>query len=162
MEIKLISLEKIKPYYNNPRRNEEAIKYVAESIKDFGFKVPITIDKNYTIITGHTRYEASKLLKLDKIPCIIVKDLTEKKIKAFRIADNKVSEFAEWDNEKLEEELKNIKNIKMEIYGFLEEEEINWDNIEEIGIDNYEEPEHKMCECPYCRHVDRNIHFRKI
>lgn len=163
MQITLLNIKDIKPYEKNPRKNEQAIDFIANSIKEFGFKVPITVDEDFVIITGHTRYEACKKLEIDKIPCIIVKDLSKEQIKAFRLADNKVSEKADWDFNKLEEELKNIKNIHMELYGFIKnEEEFNWDDIKEIDEDNYEEPEHKMCECPYCHHIDRNIHFRKV
>lgn len=163
MQIEYIETEKIKPYKNNPRINKQAVDYVANSIKEFGFKVPITIDKDYVIITGHTRFEASKLLKLKKVPCIVVKDLDENKIKAYRLADNKVSELARWDYEKLEEEIKNIKNISMDIYGFVEEiEDFNWEDVEDLEEDTYEEPEHKMYECPYCHHIDRADHFKKV
>ena len=100
--------KEIKPYKNNPRFNENAVEYVANSIKEFGFKVPVIIDKNNVIASGHTRLKAAKLLGLDKIPCIIADDLTEEQIKAFRIADNRVSELAEWDFEKLDIELEDI------------------------------------------------------
>lgn len=163
MQITYLNINEIKPYKNNPRKNNEAIRIVANSIEKFGFKVPLTVDENYVIITGHTRYEASKLLNLKKIPCIIVKDLDENKIRAYRLADNKVQELAKWDYNKLEEELKNIKNIEMELYGFIKEDnEINWDDIQDLDEEIYEEPQHKMCECPYCHHIDRNIHFRKV
>ena len=164
MEIELIDIDKIKPYFNNPRKNKSAIEYVKNSIEEFGFKVPITIDEDYVIITGHTRYEASKLLKLKMIPCIIVRDLSKEKVKAFRLADNKVAEFAKWDYDKLEEELKNIKNIRMEVYGFLSEDDmmIDWDNVDEIDVDNYEKPDEKKCQCPYCKHEDSRMRFKKV
>lgn len=88
-------LSEIKPYDKNPRRNDEAVKYVAESIKSFGFKVPIIIDSNGVIVAGHTRYKAAKKLKLKDVPCIIADDLTDDQVKAFRLADNKVAEKAE-------------------------------------------------------------------
>jgi ParB/RepB/Spo0J family partition protein len=72
-----IKLEELKPYENNPRNNEDAIEPVAKSIKEFGFKVPIVIDKNNIIIAGHTRYKAAKKLGLNKVPCIVADDLTE-------------------------------------------------------------------------------------
>ena len=84
------------PYEKNPRKNDDAVKYVAESIQQFGFKVPIVIDTNGVIIAGHTRYKASKKLGLKEVPCIIADDLTEEQIKAYRLADNKVSELSEW------------------------------------------------------------------
>ncbi len=104
------------PYANNPRHNEDAIPYVMNSIKQFGFKVPIVIDRNNVIVTGHTRLEASKRLGLQNVPCIVADDLTEEQIQAFRIADNKVSEFATWDDEKLEIELDEI-NLDMSEFG---------------------------------------------
>lgn len=111
-------IKDIKPYKNNPRINNEAVKYVTESIKEFGFKVPIVIDKNNEIVTGHTRLKASKKLGLTKVPCIIADDLTEEQIKAFRLADNKVSEKSEWDFELLEEELSDIVDIDMTVFDF--------------------------------------------
>lgn len=108
-------------YENNPRKNDEAVKYVANSIKEFGFKVPVIIDKNNVIIAGHTRIKAAKELKIDQIPCVIADDLTDEQIKAFRLADNKVAEFAEWDEELLDKELDSIFNLDMEGLGFEEE-----------------------------------------
>lgn len=111
-------LSELKPYEKNPRKNDEAVKYVMESIKEFGFKVPIIIDKNNVIVCGHTRYKASKKLKLDTVPCIIADDLTEEQIKAFRLADNKVSEKAEWNFDLLDDELKGIFDFDMTDFGF--------------------------------------------
>lgn len=118
MEIVYKRLEEICPYDKNPRNNADAVPYVANSIKEFGFKVPIVIDKNGTIVAGHTRYLASKKLKLDKVPCIIADDLTDEQIKAYRLADNKVSEPAEWDDDLLSLELDGILDIDMESFGF--------------------------------------------
>lgn len=88
-------LGEIKPYENNPRKNDDAVDAVAASIKEFGFKVPIVIDSNGVIVAGHTRYKAAKKLKLKTVPCIEANDLTDDQIKAFRLADNKVSELAD-------------------------------------------------------------------
>lgn len=87
-------LDQLKPYENNPRHNDEAVDYVANSIQEFGFKVPLVVDKDGTIVTGHTRYKAAQQLGLDTVPVIIADDLTEEQIKAFRLADNKVAEIA--------------------------------------------------------------------
>lgn len=81
-------LKDIREYENNPRFNDEAVDKVINSIKEFGFKVPIIVDKSKTIIAGHTRYKASKKLGLEKVPVIIADDLTEEQVKAFRLADN--------------------------------------------------------------------------
>lgn len=108
MEIIKLRIDELKPYENNPRVNDEAVKYVAKSIEEFGFKVPIVIDKNNIIVTGHTRYKACQQLGIKEVPCIIADDLTEEQIKAFRLADNKVSDYSIWDNKKLLEELEDI------------------------------------------------------
>lgn len=132
MEIIYKKIEDLKPYKRNPRKNEEAVEYVANSIKEFGFKVPIIIDKNNEIIAGHTRLLASKELKLKEVPCIIADDLTEEQVKSFRLADNKVGEIAEWDFDLLEEELNNIVDINMQEFNF----EFNFDKNEKNQQDD--------------------------
>lgn len=108
------------PYERNPRKNDEAVKYVMESIKEFGFKVPIVIDKDGVIVAGHTRLKAAKKLKLEEVPCIVADDLTDEQIQAFRLADNKVSEKAEWDFDLLAEEMEDLINFDfdMTLFGF--------------------------------------------
>jgi site-specific DNA-methyltransferase (adenine-specific) len=120
MEIYEISINDLKPYENNPRINDDAIDKVAESIKEFGWKVPVVIDQNNIIVAGHTRLKAAQKLGLDKVPCIIADDLTPEQVKAFRLADNKTAEFAAWDFEKLAEELGEITEIDMAQFGFEE------------------------------------------
>lgn len=155
-------IEELTPYDHNPRNNHEAIDYVANSIKQFGFKVPLVIDKENTIVCGHTRYEASKKLGLKEIPCIIADDLTDEQIRAFRLADNKVSEFSQWDYVLLDEELQNI-DLSMNDFGFdTDFHDIDWADVEDLTEENYEEPSHNMLECPQCHHIDRDIHFKKI
>lgn len=104
-------VDEITPYINNPRNNEAAIDKVAASIKEFGFKVPIVIDKDNVIVTGHTRSLAAIKLGLKDIPCIYADDLTPAQIKAFRIADNKTSEFASWDEELLKVEIEALQEM---------------------------------------------------
>lgn len=146
LKIEYVDINSIKPYENNPRFNDDAVEYVANSIKEFGFKVPIIIDKNNEIVAGHTRYKASKKLGLEEVPCIIADDLSEEQIKAFRLADNKVSEKAEWDIDILNEELGNFETIDMSDFGFdldlgLDEEiEIVEDEVPEVP----EEPKAKL------------------
>lgn len=103
IKIEEINLDDLKVYGNNPRINDNAIKYVTNSIKKFGFLVPIVIDKNNVIVCGHTRYLASKELNLKNVPCIRAESLTDKQVKAFRIADNKIHEKSSWDNDLLKE-----------------------------------------------------------
>ena len=119
MEIVNKKIDELVPYENNPRKNDEAVEYVANSIKEFGFKVPIVIDKNNVIVAGHTRYKASKKLKLKEVPCIVADDLTDKQIEAYRLADNKVGEKADWDYNILDYELSNLSDdYDMSIFGF--------------------------------------------
>jgi len=106
------------PYRKNPRKNDASVDFVANSIKEFGFQVPIVVDKDNVIVAGHTRYEASKKLGLKEVPCIVADGLTEEQIKAYRLADNKVSEFSKWDNSLLDGELFDIKDIDMSSFGF--------------------------------------------
>ena len=107
------------PYEKNPRKiSEEAINAVAESIKEFGFKNPILIDKNNVIIAGHTRRLASLKLGLEEVPCVVVDDLSPQQIKALRLADNKTNELAEWDIGELDLELEGLLDMDMERFGF--------------------------------------------
>lgn len=125
MNISMLAVGSIAPYGKNPRKNDEAVKYVAESIKQFGFKVPIVIDKNNIIVAGHTRWKAAKKLGLKEVPCIVADDLTDEQIKAFRLADNKVAEKAEWDFDLLAVEMDELLDFDMTVFGFdemLEEE----------------------------------------
>lgn len=118
MEIITKKVKDLKPYERNPRRNDEAVEYVAESISEFGFKVPIVIDGDGTVICGHTRLKAAKKLHLAEVPCIVADDLDDEQIKAFRLADNKVAEKAEWDFGFLDKELGGIFNFDMGKFGF--------------------------------------------
>lgn len=119
MEIVNKKLEELKPYEKNPRRNDEAVKYVANSIREFGFRIPIVIDQNNTIVAGHTRYKAAQELGLKEIPTVVADGLTEEQIKAFRIADNKTAEKSEWDNDLLGQELNDILDrFDMTEFGF--------------------------------------------
>ena len=148
------NITEITPYEKNPRKNDEAVEYVANSIKEFGFKVPIVIDKNGVIVAGHTRYKAAQELGLEKLPCVIADDLTEEQVKAFRLADNKVGELAEWDFDLLDDELDGIFDIDMSDFGFdldldIEQTEKEINDCEEINIEDYNDEQFE-CECPRC------------
>lgn len=119
-QITMMGISDIHPYEKNPRKNDASVDKVAASIKEFGFKVPIVIDKNNVIVTGHTRYKAAKKLKLSDVPCILADDLTDEQIKAYRLADNKVGEYSLWDFDLLAEELEDIIDIDMSNFGFLD------------------------------------------
>lgn len=130
------------PYEKNPRNNAKAVGYVAESIRQFGFKVPIVIDHNGVIVTGHTRYKAAKQLRLDTVPCIIADDLTEEQIKAFRLADNKVAEKAEWDFDLLDGEIADLPDWDFEALGF----DFDYDFEDEPEEEAEQEPDSKQNE----------------
>ncbi len=132
MQITMMKSSDLIAYENNPRNNDEAVDAVASSIKEFGFKVPIVIDKNNVIIAGHTRLKASVQLGLKEVPCIVADDLNEEQIKAFRLADNKTAELATWNMELLEQELSNI-NMDMLQFGF--EDLVGEDNKEAVDDD---------------------------
>ena len=130
------------PYENNPRNNDEAVEPVANSISEFGFKVPIVATSDGEIINGHTRWKAAKKLKLKTVPVIIADDLTEEQVKAFRLADNKVAEIAQWDIELLLSEIDSVDNLDMTLFGFtdqdynlvdFEDEELDTVDAEEIN-----------------------------
>ena len=133
MQVVEKKLKDIKPYEKNPRKNDSAVDAVANSISQFGFKVPVVIDNDGVIVCGHTRYKAAKKLGLEKVPCVVADDLTDEQIKAYRLADNKVSELAEWDIDLLGEELDGIFDIDMSDFGFdlSEEEEESIEVIED-------------------------------
>lgn len=129
MNIVKLKVSDLIPYINNPRNNENAVDKVASSIKEFGFKVPIVIDKNNVVVNGHTRLLASKKLGLEEVPCIIADDLTDAQIKAFRIVDNKTSEYATWDKELLRVELDMLEEMDFDL------ETVNIDYSDFVGMD---------------------------
>ena len=138
MEIIYKSVDDLIPYEKNPRKNSKAVSYVANSIQEFGFKQPIVIDSNNVVVCGHTRLMACKRLDIDSVPCIVADDLTDEQIKAFRLADNKVSEKAEWDFDLLNEEIDDILSFDMEDFGF---EMFSIDDIDEVEAYNEKEDE---------------------
>ncbi len=141
MNIVQMKVADIIPYEKNPRKNDEAVKYVVESIKEFGFKVPIVIDKDNVIVAGHTRLKAAKKLKLDEVPCIVADDLTDEQIQAFRLADNKVAEKAEWDFNLLSVELDGLFDFDMTIFGF-EDDSVSGDEFgDAFSLADGEKPE---------------------
>ena len=125
MQIKLAEISNIKPYENNPRKlSEQAIKKVAMSLKEYGIRQPIVVDKNMVIVAGHTRYRASKKLGLKQVPISVIDNLSEEQINAYRIADNRTAEESEWDNELLKMEIKELeaKDFKLDLLGFNDEQ----------------------------------------
>lgn len=143
IEIKYLNVSDLKEYENNPRKNKKAVAAVAESIKNFGFKNPIIIDKDGVIIAGHTRKAAAEQLGLETVPCIIADDLTPEQAAAFRLADNKTAELAEWDFEKLNAEIKALADfpVSMADFGFDLSEFEERKEVEEVEPEEEEEAE---------------------
>lgn len=134
-ELKWEPIKSIRPYEKNPRRNDEAVDAVAASIKEFGWQQPIVVDRDGVIIAGHTRYKAAKKLKCDTVPVVVADDLTENQVKAYRLADNKTGELAEWDTALLGEELAELADFDMAQFGF---DAILQEEAQEAEEDDYE------------------------
>jgi ParB-like chromosome segregation protein Spo0J len=124
MEVKLVSIDDVRPYEKNPRVNDGAVDAVAASLREFGFRQPIVVDEAGVIIVGHTRWKAARKLGLAKVPVHVAKDLSPEQVKAYRLADNKTAELAEWDMELLPIELKDLQaaDFDLSLLGFGEEE----------------------------------------
>lgn len=131
MNIVKMKVEDLIPYINNPRNNENAVDKVASSIAEFGFKNPIFVDKNNVVVNGHTRLLASKKLGLKEVPVIVIDDLNDTQIKAFRIADNKTSEYASWNKELLRVELDMLEEMDFD----LELVNIDYSDFDGMDID---------------------------
>lgn len=162
-------VDELIPYENNPRNNDGAVEAVAKSIEEFGFKVPLVIDKDGEIAAGHTRLKAAKELGLEEVPCIIADDLTPEQVKAFRLADNKVAEFAQWDIELLNLELEELSledlDFEMADFGFeipdVNSSESIWDKIENNPLgskleDTFIEPTFSVLDRRQGRWAERN------
>ena len=133
-----VEIDKLKEYPNNPRRNEKAVKPVANSLKKFGFLNPIIVNRDMVILAGHTRLKAAKEDGLKTVPVIVVDDMTEAQEKGFRLADNRVAELSTWDDEKLKEEMAAV----------------DADDWSEFGVSDRElkkyEPDSDELVCPKC------------
>lgn len=146
-------IEWLRPYENNPRNNDQAVEAVANSIKEFGFKVPIVATIDGEIVNGHTRFKAAKFLKLKTVPVLIADDLTEEQIKAFRLADNKTGELADWDIELLYGELDELTGFDMTMFGF-EDIDFSLDDFEEVEKEDGEEVDINQEEKPKVEYGD--------
>lgn len=148
MTVQEMRLDQIKPYKNNPRKNDEAVQAVANSIRAFGFKQPIVVDADSVIIVGHTRYKAAQMLGLKTVPVLVASDLDKEKAKAYRLADNKTSELAGWDFTALAKEMAEI-DMDMSEFGFTEafDDSVLNDLFTEAPE---KEKEPKKVRCPHC------------
>ena len=150
-QIVMRKVAELKPYKNNPRKNDKAVDAVAASIKAFGFKQPIVIDINDEVIAGDTRLKAAKKNGLDEVPCVVASDLTPEQVKAYRLADNKVGELAEWDWDLLPAEMDGLRGFDMTEFGFDEIEAVDVDSLLDCGDGGSNEKE--PVKCPKCGFV---------
>lgn len=153
MKLMKISLDKIQPYENNPRKNDEAVNAVAESIKQCSYITPIIVDEDNVIIAGHTRYKALKALDIKEADVLICANLSEQVKKKYRYLDNKTGEKATWDFIKLENELE---GLDLEGFDFFQEEKAfsSYDvealeSTQEFNIEDFDNERFKY-ECPKC------------
>ena len=139
MNVKEISISKITPYDRNPRDNDKAVEAVANSIEEFGFQQPIVVDKDMVIIVGHTRYKAAQELGLKTVPVVIASNLNEEQVKAYRLADNRTNELATWNEAMLIEEIEQIEDIDMTLFGFGDIDIDGGESLDEVTEDDFEE-----------------------
>lgn len=163
MEIIRLKINDITPYEKNAKIHTEAqIEQIKKSIQEFGMNDPIAVwGKNNTIVEGHGRLEALKQLGYTEVDCIRLDHLTDEERKAYTLAHNKINMNTGFDIDLLDEELDSIEDIDMSDFGFTEQD-IDWDNVEDLSDDSYEEPQHEMWKCPQCGHVDRKEHFKGV
>lgn len=147
MELVKLKIEDLKPYKNNPRYNEEAVEAVEESIEQVEYITPIVVDENYEILAGHTRHKALFNLGVDEVECIVVRGLTEEQKRKFRLLDNKTAEIAEWDLEKLQQELDGLDFGDFDFFS----KEI--EKMADKMIDDHKEKKEKIVVCPRCGKV---------
>ena len=133
LNVKMMPIGDVVPYEKNPRLNDQAVDAVASSIREFGFKVPIVVDCKGVVVSGHTRLKAAKTLGLAEVPVIVADDLDDTKIKAFRLADNKVAELADWDESLLIKELEELDDLNYDMGQF--DFEFDLDDADGAGSD---------------------------
>lgn len=161
MKIDLWSIDRLKPYEKNAKKHDEKqIANVANSIKRFGWQQPIVCDEEGTVVIGHCRLLAAQKLGLKEVPVTVASGLTDEELRELRIADNKSNE-SPWDFLLLEDDMTGLDFDGFD-FDFNLPEEIDWDSVEPVSEDNYDEPQHDMLECPACHHIDRKIHFKTV
>lgn len=149
MNIQEIEISKISPYKDNPRINEDAVEVVSKSLSEFGFQQPLVLDKDMSVVVGHTRLLAAKKIGLSSVPCLVADKLSEEQIKAYRIMDNKSAEFAQWNYGLLSKEIADLleSDYDLELTGFSEEElaaldlDLDTEFVEEGNTDEDQVPD---------------------
>ena len=142
MRVRYVPVAEVRPYGDNPRRNDGAVRAVAASIREFGWRQPIVVDADGTIVAGHTRYKAALALGEERVPVVVASDLTPEQCAAYRLADNRVGELAEWDANLLALELDALAALDMSQYGF-DEPPAEADFGEDFTLPDGDAPEFK-------------------
>jgi ParB-like chromosome segregation protein Spo0J len=157
MKIEQWDIEKVKPYDKNPRRNDKAVEAVEKSIREFGFRQPIVVDKDGVIVVGHTRYKAALKLGLATVPVHVAADLTPQQARAYRIADNRTAETAEWDVDLLPIELGELRDggADLKLLGFSDKELAEYLKEFDTDLDGGDAEADEAAQtvhCPKCGH----------
>jgi ParB-like chromosome segregation protein Spo0J len=157
MKVEQWDIERVKPYDKNPRRNDKAVAAVAESIRQFGFRQPIVVDKDGVIVVGHTRFKAALKLGLKTVPIHVAADLTPQQARAYRIADNRTNEAAEWDIDLLPIELGELRDggADLKLLGFTDKELAEYLKEFDTDLDDGAADADEAAEtihCPKCGH----------
>lgn len=159
MKTKKINIEELKPYLNNTKLHpNNQIEQLKKSIKDYGYIAPVIVDKNYNIIAGHGRYQALKELDYQEIEVIIVDNLSENKIKEYRLLDNKLNSNSDYSKKALELELLDLPNFDYEFFDFkitninkdLEFDFLSEEDINDLDKDVEDKVSDNKCVCPKC------------
>jgi ParB-like chromosome segregation protein Spo0J len=160
LKIILKPIDEIYPYPNNARVNNATVKVLVKLIERVGFNVPIVIDREGVIVKGHARHKAAKILKMDRVPCIVSENSKEKNDRD-RVVDNKISELSSWDAEKLQFEIESVETDLTEIGLDFKELRVGIEDVDQSDIDeakarqNYQQGDHPLngfmaVTCPYC------------
>jgi len=157
MKIEQWDIDRIKPYEKNPRRNDKAVQAVADSIREFGFRQPIVVDAAGVIVVGHTRYKAALKLGLKTVPVHVAADLTPQQARAYRLADNRSAENAEWDIDLLPIELGELRDggADLKLLGFTDKELAEYLREFDTDLDDGDPDASEAVEtirCPKCGH----------
>lgn len=168
LKVEYVPLDSLKPYDGNAKKHtREQIDAVENSISEFGFRNPIIAwhndDGAPEIVAGHARAIAAQKLGMHEVPAIFADDLSDAQRRALTLADNQTTMMTGWDFDQLSYELDSLESeFNMSDFGFDLSNGIDWDNVEDLSEDTYDEPEHDMLKCPKCGHVDRKIHFKAV
>lgn len=162
LKIEYVNKEDLKPYANNAKiHTAEQVEQIKKSIEEFGFNDPIAVWHDDEVIEGHGRLLAvMEMDDIQAVPIIRLDELTDEQRKAYMLVHNKLTMNTGYDFEILNLELEDI-TMDMEQFGFIDYN-VDWDAVQDLEKDSYEEPEHNMLECPKCHHIDRDIHFKKV